>query len=77
MSSEPTVLDVRTIDGPPFGAIMSELDALETGDRLLLISEFEPQPLYNLLTQRGFEYDTEQANDAEWHVEITPASDPT
>lgn len=63
-------LDVRTIDEPPFSTIDAELESLAPGDDLLLISEFEPQPLYAVLDQRGFKFESEQLDDGEWHVRI-------
>jgi len=66
------VLDVREIDGEPFGDIMGALDDLDTEESLLLISGFEPVPLYDVLSDRGFQHETTQVDDAEWHVEISP-----
>jgi uncharacterized protein (DUF2249 family) len=66
-------LDVRTIDGEPFEQIMESLESLGQDESLLLINSFEPEPLYNVLEQRGYEYDTEQKVANEWHVEIQPA----
>lgn len=66
------VLDAREIDGEPFGDIMAALDDLGSGETLLLINSFEPVPLYDVISERGFEYETEQVSDQEWHVEISP-----
>lgn len=63
-------VDARTIDGEPFEEIIKALELLETGETLLLINSFEPKPLYNVLTQRGFTYETTQVGQDEWHVEI-------
>jgi uncharacterized protein (DUF2249 family) len=65
------VLDAREIDGEPFGDIMGAVDDLDAGESLLLINSFEPVPLYDVLSNRGFEHKTTQLDD-EWHVEITP-----
>jgi hypothetical protein len=35
------------------------------------VNGFEPEPLYDALADRGFDYDTEQAG-GEWRVYITP-----
>jgi uncharacterized protein (DUF2249 family) len=64
------VLDAREIDGEPFGDIMGAVDDLDAGESLLLINSFEPVPLYDVLSNRGFEHETTQLDD-EWHVEIT------
>ena len=66
-------LDVRTVDGEPFGEIMSALAALDEGETLELINSFEPVPLYDALQARGFTHDTERVADDEWHVHIRPA----
>lgn len=66
-------LDVREIEGEPFAAIMTELDALGDGDSLLLINSFEPKPLFEVLSRRGFDYDSTEVGADEWHVEITAA----
>lgn len=70
---EVTTLDVRAIDGEPFGDIMAALESLEDGATLRLINSFEPQPLYAVLAERGFRYETDQVADDEWHVDITHA----
>lgn len=67
------ILDARDIDGEPFGDIMAALDGLGADETLLLINSFEPVPLYNVLSDRGFEHETTQVADDEWHVEITHA----
>ncbi|WP_255171549.1 DUF2249 domain-containing protein [Natrononativus amylolyticus] len=63
-------LDVREIEGPPFGEIMAALDGLEADERLRLIAGFEPKPLYEVLETRGFTYQPERRADEEWHVLI-------
>lgn len=66
-------LDVREIDGEPFDDIIAALDDLSTDESLLLVNSFEPKPLYDVLTQRGFEYETANPEPDEWHVEIERA----
>lgn len=63
-------LDVREIEGEPFEDIMSALDDLPADESLLLINSFEPEPLYNVMEQRGFEYETANPEPEVWHVEI-------
>jgi len=63
MSQEPVrELDVREIDGEPFGDIMSSLSDLPEGATLQLLADFEPVPLYDVLEQRGFTCETEEAD---------------
>ncbi|MCG1003498.1 MULTISPECIES: DUF2249 domain-containing protein [Halobacterium] len=66
-------LDARDIDGEPFSDIVAELESLEDGETLLLVNSFEPEPLYNVLDDRGFDYETERVATDEWRVYITPA----
>ncbi|MFB6308948.1 MAG: DUF2249 domain-containing protein [Haloarculaceae archaeon] len=58
------------MDGPPFPRIVSALEDLGEGERLRLVNDFEPEPLYDVLEQRGFEYETTQVDTEEWHVDI-------
>ncbi|ELY60703.1 DUF2249 domain-containing protein [Natronococcus jeotgali] len=64
------VLDVREVDGPPFDEISTALTDLEDGERLRLIAPFEPRPLYEVLEERGFEYDPERTGDGLFEVLI-------
>ncbi|ELZ10769.1 hypothetical protein C479_08158 [Halovivax asiaticus JCM 14624] len=66
-------LDAREIDGEPFADITAELDALDPDETFLLINHFEPKPLYAVLSKRGFDHETTQVADDEWHVAITHA----
>lgn len=78
MSTEPTdergtELDVRTADGEPISKIMAALDDLGEDEMLVLVNSFEPEPLYPVLEQRGFVYETTHAEDDEWRVSVTHA----
>jgi len=64
-------LDAREVDGEPFSDIVAALQDLDDRETLLLVNSFEPEPLYDVLADRGFDYETEQAGD-EWRVYITP-----
>lgn len=66
-------LDAREIDGEPFGNIVAALKALSADESLLLINSFEPEPLYDVLEDRGYEYETTNPSPDEWQVEITQA----
>lgn len=68
-----TRIDVREIDGEPFDDIMTSLEALEPDGTLRVVNSFEPAPLYVVLEQRGFEYETTEVSPDEWHVDITHA----
>jgi len=66
-------LDVREIDGEPFDDIVAALDDLPEGERLRLINSFEPEPLYAVLSERGFTHETERVGPDEVHVDIEHA----
>ncbi|ELZ32536.1 hypothetical protein C474_06942 [Halogeometricum pallidum JCM 14848] len=66
-------LDVRTMDGEPFGEITTALDALGEDERLVLVNGFEPKPLYGVLERRGFAYEATREAPDEWRVSITRA----
>lgn len=63
-------LDVRDVDGEPFGEIMDAVEDLPADEGLLLINSFEPQPLYQVLEERGFTYETTNPGSERWYVEI-------
>ena len=71
MASTTTRLDVRAVDGEPFGDIVAALDDLDPGERLVLVNSFEPVPLYDVLEDRGFAYETTRVADDEFHVAVT------
>ena len=66
-------LGVRQIAGAPFDDIIAELDALGPGETLLLQSSFEPEPLYDVLSERGFTHETEQVEPTLYHVRVRHA----
>ncbi|SDZ83423.1 Uncharacterized conserved protein [Haloplanus vescus] len=66
-------LDAREIEGEPFSDIQDALRTLPAGETLVLVNSFEPEPLYDVLEQRGFEYETTQVAADEWRVSITHA----
>jgi len=66
-------LDVREVDGEPFDRIVDELEALEEPETLVLINSFEPEPLYAVLDQRGFDHESERVAAEKWRVEIRHA----
>ena len=70
MTENESVLDVRDRDDPPFPVISDALDELGPDESLLLINGFEPEPLYDVLADRGFDHETERVDDDEWHVTI-------
>ena len=70
MTENESVLDVRDRDDPPFPVISDALDDLGPDESLLLVNSFEPEPLYEVLADRGFDHETERIDDDEWRVRI-------
>jgi uncharacterized protein (DUF2249 family) len=70
MAETDAVLDVRDRDDPPFPVISDALDDLDPGETLLLGNGFEPEPLYDVLADRGFDHAAERVDDGERHVTI-------
>ena len=64
-------IDVREIEGEPFEDIMAVLETLGDRETLRLVSAFEPIPLYEVLSNRGFDHETEQVAEGEYHVLIS------
>lgn len=73
LEDDPERLDVREIDGEPFGDIMTALNSLAAGETLRLVNSFEPEPLYAVLESRGFRYETDEVDEGLWHVDIEHA----
>lgn len=67
-------LDVRETEGEPFGDIVAALAALPEDGTLELLNSFEPEPLYGVLSDRGFDHETEQVDD-EWHIYVSHADE--
>lgn len=68
---EPVVLDVREDlrqGREPFHKIMAAAAALAPGQELVIISSFEPRPLYKVLGGQGFAYRAEENEDGAWRV---------
>jgi uncharacterized protein (DUF2249 family) len=66
-------VDARAIDGEPFSDIMTAINSLADGETALLINSFEPEPLYPVLSRKGYECDTTRVDDDEWRVAISHA----
>jgi len=62
-------IDVRDIDGEPFGDIVLALDDLDAEETLQIVAPFEPVPLYDELADRGFTHET-TAEDGLYRVSV-------
>lgn len=67
----PHVVDARFMEPPePFVKTMEALDTLPEGEKLLLLLYREPHPLYKVLNQNGYRYDTEMVPDGTFEILI-------
>ena len=65
------ILDARFLEPPePFVKTMEMLATLPAGERLLLLLYREPHPLYRVLLQDGYRYDTELRDDGTFEILI-------
>jgi tRNA 2-thiouridine synthesizing protein A len=65
------VVDARYMQPPePFVQTMEMLDTLKPGEKMLLLLFREPHPLYKVLRQNGYTYDTEQVADGSFEILI-------
>jgi uncharacterized protein (DUF2249 family) len=78
MTLQPTFeLDVRPLFAagrPPMPAILSAVNRLQPGQALRLIAPFQPEPLYQLLSERGFTPEPRQREDGAWEILFRPAA---
>lgn len=63
--------DCRETTGNPFDEILTALNVLPDDEMLVLIADHEPEPLYPVLEEHGYTYETSQATDDEWRVTVT------
>ncbi|OQY39218.1 MAG: hypothetical protein B6229_04290 [Spirochaetaceae bacterium 4572_7] len=62
------VLEVRSMLTDPFDIIIKKAYEVEEGHGFVLVQQFEPLPIINMLTEMGFEYLTEQVDSKEFRV---------
>ena len=61
-------IDVRQLQGNFFPGLRKKAASLKAGEGLEIVQSFEPFPLYEALAELGFEHNTEQAGEHEFHV---------
>lgn len=65
------VLDVRGLEPPePLVRVMDALETLPPGDRLRMVHDREPYPLYGMLQEDGYQYRTETFADGRFEIVI-------
>ncbi len=60
------ILDVRTLKGNFLQAIITKAKKIQKGNGITIIQNFEPVPLYNVMSNLGYEYVTEKNNDIDY-----------
>ncbi len=64
-------IDARGWESPrPFNETMEALCSLQPGDRVRLILEREPFPLYRVLEQNGYAFFTTARDDGGFEIDI-------
>lgn len=68
---EAVVLDVREDlkqGKEPFHKIMDAVASLQPDQDLVIVSTFEPRPLYKVLGAKGFSHRSEENEDGDWRI---------
>jgi uncharacterized protein (DUF2249 family) len=74
----PLELDVRPLFAagrPPLSAILNAVNRLQPGQALRLIAPMQPEPLYQLLGERGFTPEAREREDGAWEILFRPAEE--
>jgi tRNA 2-thiouridine synthesizing protein A len=67
----PHVVDARYLEPPePFVRTMEMLDTLKPGEKMLLLLFREPHPLYKVLSQNGYAWESELQADGTFEILI-------
>ena len=65
------VIDARNLEPPaPFERVIDALSELTEGERVTLIINREPMPLYRFLLNNAYEYKTNSFPDGRFEIEI-------
>ena len=70
------IIDVRELRGNFLPMIQKKASDLPVGQGLCIIQSFEPVPLYTVLGELGFEHETVQVAETEYHVYFFRAAAP-
>lgn len=66
-----TTIDARGLEPPePLDRVIAALETLAPGDRLKLLSDVEPRPLYPMLERNGFAHFTEPGSISAYEIVI-------
>jgi len=70
------LIDARGLEPPqPMERVMQTLALLRPGQSIRLLLHREPFPLYPILTERGYRYQTRMEADGSYVILISPAGE--
>ena len=78
MSHITITLDVREdirAGREPFSKIMATVARLEAGAKMVLITPFEPKPLFHVLAKQGFRHNCQRTATGDWQVLFSPTEE--
>ncbi len=62
------IKDVRELKGNFLPSILVKAKLLDVGKGLCIVQSFEPIPLYSVMTELGYEYETDKISETEYRV---------
>ena len=77
MSDSVVTLDAREFiqsGRDAFALIMGAVSRLADGESLLLLAPFEPEPLYQVMALRGFDYMATLRDNGDWEILFSPCA---
>lgn len=71
MTAREITLDVRGMEPPePLEKVLQTIDGFGAGDRLTLVIDCRPQPLFRILERSGFAYREEAGTSSRYEITI-------
>ncbi|GIX28324.1 MAG: hypothetical protein KatS3mg123_2205 [Burkholderiales bacterium] len=71
MADDDLIVDARGLEPPePLERVLEALCRLKPGQRMLLLLEREPFPLYRILERNGYEHSTRVNDEGTFYIEI-------
>lgn len=71
MTTHDITLDVRGMEPPePLEKVLQTIEGFGVGDRLTLVIDCRPQPLFRILERSGFAYREEAGSESRYEITI-------
>lgn len=64
-------LDVRSLESPPYGAVVAALGELGPGETVEIVAGAAPVRLYDALDRNGWTYESTRVAPDVWRVRVT------